>query len=267
MVSIYLSSPVSSYQRSYNFFVADLLKKSGHLIYLPQEISPQNISHKKFPEYVYSRCVEMIQSSNLGLLLLPYGRDCAWEVGYYKGINKPLFVYIGKLTKEQQERFRDWMIKGSVDEIITNNKKTYNFIQKDPILKFKPFNLLTKVKDLPFIVEQLYTKKYKNKSQPCFIGVGAIVTRNKKVLLVQEQKDSQWYLRKKGMWGFPTTPMAGEKSPEEQSLYSLFKETQIKGKNPDYVAKDAIPNATGLFYKVAANNFKYGIFCYIVRIF
>ena len=44
MISIYLSSPVSSYQRKYNSFVADLLKKSDHFIYLPQEISPQKIS-------------------------------------------------------------------------------------------------------------------------------------------------------------------------------------------------------------------------------
>ncbi len=60
-----------------------------------------------------------------------------------------------------------------------------------------------------------------------------VVIKNNKVLLVQENNDSPWYLRKKGMWGFPTTTLV-DKNPEKHCLISLIRETNLEGDNPKF---------------------------------
>lgn len=248
MLDVYISSPVSFYQREWNNKITKLLRSNNFKILLPQEITSPYTNHNKFEIYVYNKCVDWIMQSDLGLLLLPYGRDCAWEVGYYKGIGKPLFVLVDKITKENKERLRDWMVKGSVDELIFLNKQSYIEFKKDPIISLKPLTLIKNINELPSKILELFNNKYK--SFPLhFLGSGAVVIKDNKVLLVEESTDSKYYLRRKGMWGFPTT-IVNKTSPEQQSIASLKLETGSIGFNPKYICKQEIAHATGLFYKL-----------------
>lgn len=248
MISVYLSSPVSDYQKPWNIKIAKILEKHGGQVYLPQKITP-NLDHKNFPLQVFSSCLEMIQLSNLCLLLFPYGRDCAWEVGYFKGINRPTVVLVEELNIDQRNRLCDWMVKGGINEIITTSKQTLKIFNKDVILQTKKIHFIKKLGVLPNVLEKIYQGYLKN-IKPPFIGIGTVVIQKGKVLLVQEKEDSKFYLRKKGMWGFPTTLWTKDTPPERQSLISLFKETCLRGKDPCFISKQTIPNAVGIFYKV-----------------
>ena len=87
-----------------------------------------------------------------------FGRDCAWETGYYSNSEKPLVFFVDTQT----EWLRDWMIKGGLDYVITNNEKTYQILLKDPILKHKGLFLIKELVELNEIFLNLYKKHYGN---------------------------------------------------------------------------------------------------------
>lgn len=253
MLKVYISSPVSHYQRPSNLRVANTLRSAGINVCLPQEIAPPKTKHKKFEYEVFNKCVNMIHKSDLGLLLYPYGRDSAWEAGYYLGLNKPMFALLTSSSEKQISRLRDWMIKGGLNAIITTSDKAYKILKSDPILSSKDIALIKSVENLPGTITDLYEKSYSN-NEPVFVGVGAVVANNDKVLLVQETDDSPFYMREKGMWGFPTTTMS-DNPPEVHSIHSLKKEANLDGTNPSFICKQTIPNAAGLFYKLDVDKY------------
>ena len=64
----------------------------------------------------------------------------------------------------QLEWLRDWMVKGGVDYIITNNQKTWKILTNDPILKFKKKIIyIDDINQLNNVLIQLYTKHYGKK--------------------------------------------------------------------------------------------------------
>jgi nucleoside 2-deoxyribosyltransferase len=257
-MKIYLSSPVHGYQKQINHRISKVLSSAGLNTLLPQLITPK-YRHKYFSQHVYEECKEMIQESDVGLLIYPYGRDSSWEVGYYKGIRKPLFAYLNNFNQDSIDRLRDWMIKGSLDEIITNNLTALKILQKDTILSRKNPIFINSEKKLPLVIFQLFKRKYAMQDN-IFIGSAAVVFKKDRVLLVKEKTDSKWYLRKRGMWGYPTTTLINE-NPVKQSSISLFKETGLSGYNPKYICKETIPHAVGLFYKLSysdTNNLRSG---------
>lgn len=103
-----------------------------------------------FPVDVYNQCLSMMESSHIGLLLLDsYGRDCAWEAGWYTANKtKKLITFV-----ESSSHFmRDWMIKGGIDIFITTNSRIYDYAKQDPILKHKRVILIKSVDELGEIV-------------------------------------------------------------------------------------------------------------------
>jgi nucleoside 2-deoxyribosyltransferase len=245
-MSIYLSSPVSYYQRSVNTRIASSLAHVGINVSLPQDISPQKYSHKDFELYVYEKCLEMIRKSSAVLLVYPYGRDCAWEVGYYEALGLPQFAYLPNHSKECISRLRDWMIKGSLDVIFVTDHKMYNVINQDPILSECNIQLVLSEYEMG-----IYIQKHLSMNKPVtnFVGAGAIVCRSDKVLLIQEETSSIQYNRVKGMWGFPTETV-NYFSPEQHALNGLYREAGYKGKDPKFITIQHIPRASGIFYKV-----------------
>ncbi|MDD5295060.1 MAG: hypothetical protein PHP21_04095, partial [Patescibacteria group bacterium] len=64
----------------------------------------------------------------------------------------------------QMEWLRDWMVKGGIDYVITNNSSAYNTLKKDPILKHKKIILLKHLKNLNKELKNIYQKHYDEKS-------------------------------------------------------------------------------------------------------
>lgn len=82
---------------------------------------------------VYLMDLTAMENSELSVLVPNYGRDCAWEIGWYKGAGKPVYVYV----EEQTDWLRDAMIKGGISHVFTSNIKMSGRLMVDPILKYK----------------------------------------------------------------------------------------------------------------------------------
>ncbi len=131
-VNVYLSARISSDAHAWNNTVCGLLDER-FTVFKPQEHNPYNVDHRELELKVYEMDLEAMGRSDMGLLLPPYGRDCAWEVGWYSHSSKPLVVYVETDTGW----LRDWMLKGGVDKVLTSQPWMYEILKNDPILGVK----------------------------------------------------------------------------------------------------------------------------------
>lgn len=152
MIRIYLSASISNAHN--NAYLAEQFAPADFEIYLPQLIVPDQLNHTQFPLHVYQQCVEMMSKSDLGLVLFDaFGRDCAWECGWYAARpEKPLIAYV----ESGSVFMRDWMVKGGLDALVTNNPRLYEVCQQNPILKHKIQRLVPDVAALPGAVSEIY---------------------------------------------------------------------------------------------------------------
>jgi len=128
-INVYLSARISQDAHSWNTEVCSHLTAPFN-VFLPHMHNPWNMKHEDLPREVYAMDLQAMKSSHMALLLPAYGRDCAWEAGWYANSNKPLVVFLDTQT----EWLRDWMVKGGVDYVLTNNPITFRLLQEDPIV-------------------------------------------------------------------------------------------------------------------------------------
>ncbi|MGV3523143.1 MAG: hypothetical protein ACO1RX_02905 [Candidatus Sericytochromatia bacterium] len=151
---IYFSASISNAHN--NAWLAELFPTDAFEIYLPQLIVPDELNHAQFPVHVYQQCVDMMQASDLGLVLFDaFGRDCAWECGWYAAKPDKLLIgyaEIGSLF------MRDWMVKGGLDALITPNPRLYEVARTNPILQHKPLVLLERPEELPEAIASLHQR-------------------------------------------------------------------------------------------------------------
>lgn len=144
-LEIYLSASISNAHD--NAFIAALFSPAEFLVHLPQKIVPDHLSHVEFPLHVYQQCLEMMTASQIGLVLFDaFGRDCAWECGWYAAQNDKMligFVQSGSVF------LRDWMVKGGLDALITTNARLFEVCQQNPLLSQKPLHYISTLQDLP----------------------------------------------------------------------------------------------------------------------
>lgn len=154
-IKVYLSARISKEAHEWNNHVCSSLK-APISVFMPQKHNPWNTSHESFPREVYEMDLAAMKESHIGLLLAAYGRDCAWEVGWYANSKKPLVVFID----DQLEWLRDWMIKGGLDYIITNNKDTLRKLWNDPILKNKSIIYIEDISHLHEEIVKIFKRHY-----------------------------------------------------------------------------------------------------------
>lgn len=136
-IKVYLSARISEDAHSWNNAVCDSLDNRFD-VFKPQEHNPYNLDHRQFPKSVYEMDLKAMKESDIGLLLSPYGRDCAWEVGWYSRSEKPIVLYV----EQDTGWIRDWMVKGGVDLVAVCGQALYAQIKDDAILAGK-IQLLT----------------------------------------------------------------------------------------------------------------------------
>jgi len=156
-IKIYLSARVSKDAQNWNDLVSNSLKRPIS-VFMPQKHTPRGDKHETFPVEIYQLCVNAIKESDMCLALPPYGRDCAWEIGWYANSDKPLIIFVEK----EIEWLRDWMIKGGADYIVTNNLQTYEILKEDIILKNKSVIFIEDIEQLGPVLIKIYNKHYKN---------------------------------------------------------------------------------------------------------
>jgi len=124
---------------------------------MPQKHNPWNLKHEKFPKEVFEMDLEAIKESHMCLVIPPYGRDCAWEIGWYSNSTKPIIAFIDK----ELEWLRDWMIKGGINYVVTINQKTFSILKKDPILKEKEILFIDNLEQLNDVLIKIYRKTHR----------------------------------------------------------------------------------------------------------
>jgi len=154
-IKIYIIARISGDAHFWTDKVCNQLDNSFE-IFKSKDHNPWNEKHETFSKNVFDIDLEAIKKSHLGLMLPEYGNDCAWESGYYANSEKPLVVFVDA----QREWLRDWMVKGGVDYVITNNSSTYKKLKDDPILRYKKIILVKKLRSLNKELKKIYQKYY-----------------------------------------------------------------------------------------------------------
>ena len=154
-IRVYLIARISEEAHCWNNEICGQLKNPIE-VFMPQNLNPWKEKHELFSKNVYELDLQALESSHLALMLPEYGRDCAWEAGWYTNSKKPLVVFVDT----QKEWLRDWMVKGGVDFVVTNNQDTYKLIREDPILKHKETIFIEGISNLGKAIRDIYSKAY-----------------------------------------------------------------------------------------------------------
>jgi len=148
---VYLSARISADAHAANNQVCDAIADSFE-VFKPHEHNPWNIDHRRLQRDVYETDLNAMKASHMGLLLAPYGRDCAWEVGWYIGAHKPIVAF----SFGDDDWLRDWMIKGGLSAAVTTHEGLYNKLKfEDPMLGAKAF-FIKDLRELASIMSQVY---------------------------------------------------------------------------------------------------------------
>lgn len=131
---LYLSARVSPDAHSWNNEVTELIQKQFD-IFRPHEHQVCTGPHEDIGPEVYRLDITAMENCELALLLPPYGRDCAFELGWLVGQNKPVYAYV----THQIEWLRDAMVKGGLTAVFTSETGTYQHLKRDPILRYKTY--------------------------------------------------------------------------------------------------------------------------------
>ncbi len=153
-IKVYLSARISKDAHEWNEHVCNSLKHPIK-VFMPQKYNPWDLKHKDFPKEVYDMDLKAMKESDICLLLPPYGRDCAWEIGWYSNSHKPIVVFIDR----DIEWLRDWMVKGGIDYVVTTNSRIWKKLMEDPILKHKKIIYIDNVEQLNDVIKGIFLKK------------------------------------------------------------------------------------------------------------
>ncbi|MFH1591080.1 MAG: hypothetical protein ABIC95_04060 [archaeon] len=159
-IKVYLSARISQDAHAWNERVCSHLKPPLS-VFMPQQHNPWNVAHETFQIGVYQMDLEAMEESHMSLLLPPYGRDCAWEVGWYVHADKPLAVFVD----DQTRWLRDWMVKGGLNYIITTNQRTYRRLMRDPILQIKQVLFIEHLDQLGGVLQRICHDHYHKKKK------------------------------------------------------------------------------------------------------
>lgn len=130
-LNVYVIARISQDAHAWTDTVCDSLPKKEFEVFRPKDHNPWNkLTHEKFSKQVFQTDLNAMKRSHVGLMLPEYGRDCAWEAGWFAHSDKFLVIFIDTQT----QWLRDWMVKGGIDCVITPNLKTYRLLRQDPIL-------------------------------------------------------------------------------------------------------------------------------------
>jgi len=150
-IRVYLIARISEDAHLWNKKICDNLKHPIE-VFMPHHHNPWNKKHELFSKNVFDTDLDAMKKSHMGLLLPEFGRDCSFEVGWYANSKKPVIVFVDT----QKEWLRDWMVKGGLDIVITNNPSTHRVLKKDPILKHKKIILIDNLSKLNSELKEIY---------------------------------------------------------------------------------------------------------------
>lgn len=144
---IYLCSRLTEAAKQWNDIISEELDPEFTL-FRPQDIDLNGVSVGEMDDAIYRADFEGMNQSDVLLVLPPYGRDCAWEIGWFCGKEKPSIAYV----ETEGDWLRDAMVKGGLTAIITNDSTLHNVLLNDRATAVKSY-LITSKQDLGKIIK------------------------------------------------------------------------------------------------------------------
>jgi hypothetical protein len=140
---IYLISKINVKAHAHNENIAKratVLHKQG--VFIPHKHNPFDVPHKEMQLEVFQEDLNAMQQSSIGIVSLPIGKDCSSELGWYAGNSKYVSALIigdeWYTAKEQFESLEnDWMLKGFLSDVTTDDIEVFKMLKNDPILQYK----------------------------------------------------------------------------------------------------------------------------------
>lgn len=147
---IYICSRLTPSQKKWNNEICKELDQA-FILFRPQDVNLEHLNPIEVDSSAYREDFEGMQKSDLLLVFPPYGRDCAWEIGWFCGHEKPAIAY----AESSGDWMRDAMVKGGLKGIITNNTALYKLLLEDPSTKDK-CHLISSRENLPQAIEKIF---------------------------------------------------------------------------------------------------------------
>lgn len=157
-LKMYLIAKIWEAHQPWNEEICSFLHPSID-IFMPHRYNPFDIQPQEIPSAVYQRDLQEIMASDFGLILPPYGSDCAYEVGVYTGMGKPVIAF----TRTDVEWLKDWMVKGGISCVVTDDERTHGILKTDPILRKVRVELISTLNDLPHVISDTVSRHKPNK--------------------------------------------------------------------------------------------------------
>ncbi len=155
---IYLCSRLTQQALEWNNIITKELNNDQTLqLFRPQDIDLSNFPKSTRDLAIYEADFAGIDQADLLLVLPPYGRDCAWEIGWFCGAGKVTIAYV----ETASEWFNDAMVKGGLTAIITNNPTIYQTLLEDEAAADK-VHLIASREFLAEAIKKIYYTKISN---------------------------------------------------------------------------------------------------------
>lgn len=117
-MTVYIAARYS--EKARNRKIALELRKLGFQVVLPREFRVRADTREK-SKYVYRECLNALSRSTTLLVVSPFGRDVAFEIGFYQCLRQLQFadpscaMRIVRLNTDKQVSIEDDMISNVVD--------------------------------------------------------------------------------------------------------------------------------------------------------
>lgn len=126
MKKAYLISRIAKDAHLHNETISRIIKGHGDEIFVPHQFNPTHIPHHEMSDEVFRYDLQQMKLADYAVVSLPIGKDCASEIGWFHGANKPIKVYLidssfGLTASAQYESMKnDWMLKGFITSIFVS---------------------------------------------------------------------------------------------------------------------------------------------------
>lgn len=134
-IKVYLISNINPSRHAYLNWICSKLDSTFE-IFKPHEHKQYDSNNSKIEFRAFHRDKIEMDKAQISLVIMPlFGRDCASEIGYSRGIGNCVIAWVEKMeTKQEKDWLNDWMVKGFIDYIITPSKEAYGILCNNPLI-------------------------------------------------------------------------------------------------------------------------------------
>lgn len=132
-MTIYIAARYNEKER--NEKIALALRKQGFSSILPRKFRMRADTREK-SKYIYNECLKSLNRTSTLLVISPFGRDVAFEIGYFQHLRESLStdptrtMHIVRFNTDTTRAIQDDMISNSIDYESDDFKEICNYLSR-----------------------------------------------------------------------------------------------------------------------------------------